>query len=108
MTIGKGKRLRDPNELTKSVVDRPEKPTALDSSLHDSTLERQQPPGLMSPETITYTMSPPRDDQGLFRASDDLSGYENSIAISENPSLRPQDEHGNNMPLRAVTIAYMG
>jgi hypothetical protein len=57
MTIGKGKRLRDPNELTKSVVDRPEKPTALDSSLHDSTLERQQPPGLMSPETISAYMT---------------------------------------------------
>jgi hypothetical protein len=57
MTIGKGKRLRDPNELTKSVVDRPQKPTALDPSLHDSTLERQQPPGLMSPETISAYMA---------------------------------------------------
>jgi hypothetical protein len=53
MIIGKGKGPCDPNQLTKWIADCPKKPTAIDPALHDSTLERQQPPGLMSPETIS-------------------------------------------------------
>jgi hypothetical protein len=59
MTIGKGKRPCDPNQLAKWIVDQSTKEPiiSIDPTLHDSTLQPSQPPALMSPETISAYMA---------------------------------------------------